>query len=54
MLWFEITKMLIAVKKFIVLFNYHSFRHTFVPYNTLSCALRIYFASTKRAGCCYA
>jgi len=32
LLWFEITKMLIAVQKHNLLCFYYKFRHTFVPY----------------------
>ena len=32
-LWFEITKMLIAIKNIIFCVIYYNFRHTFVPYD---------------------
>jgi len=34
--WFEITKMLMAVKKLIYCIIYYNFRHTFVPYAQLT------------------
>jgi len=45
LLWFEITKMLIAVKEKICII-YYNFRHTFVPYGYFLAFISSYFYSS--------